>query len=173
MKLEANMKADLVGFKLYHNQETGTKITQLVISAKFTRDKARELLGVQFSSVAFAGLTHDGEIPVHGHSGVKVREFWERHNVKISGHGPFAVNPEWDGDVKPVKDEEAVVVRLKLPLVIEKKETIGDLALRFGDVIDLSFQASQQELPLGPAGLKIVEKRPSGNFGNSEMVVNG
>lgn len=169
MKLDATVKGDLKGFKLYYVEESNERITQLTVALKFTRDKARELLGSQFTAVAFAGLMHDGEIPVHGHSGVKVKEPWERHNLKIEGFGPFGVSPEWGGNVTPVKDEEAVIVPLRFPLVITDKATIGALALRFGEVVELALTASQQELPLDGAKAAIV-KRPSGPWGNAKAV---
>jgi hypothetical protein len=168
MRLDANFKADLTGFKLHYHEETGTLTATLSTLFKLSRKQSKELLGQTFHALAFAGLSFDGEIPLHAYTSVKPTECWEKHSVKLAGHGPFPVMPEW-GSVKPVKDEEAVLVELRLPLIIESKQVMGELACMFGESIDVHMKATQLELPLDGAAAGVV-KAPKGPWGNAQPV---
>ena len=168
MRLEAKLKADLSGFKLHRAEDSNVLTATLGITFKLDEATAKTHLGERFAALAFAGLSWDGEIPIHAHSGVKPNEVWEKHQLKIAGHGPFPVLPE-RGGVKPVKDEAAVLVDLRLPIFAENKVALGELAAKFGEIVDVDLAAAQGELPLGEAGM--VVKKNTGNWGNAQPVV--
>jgi hypothetical protein len=173
MRINANFKADLTGVKLNHDKETGTRTATPSVQFKVTEKEARSILGDTFYRTAFGGMADlgDGGGISFGYKKLTPAIVCEKHLLSICGHSNLAVMPEL-GDIVPTKDEAAVYVTLKFPLLVEGKSLVGDLAAAFGDVIDVHLTAAQLELP-GTTAANMVAKRGARNYGNNKPVAVG
>lgn len=167
MRIDANLKGDLVKVKASTDSDTGTKTITAVIVTKITDTEALRILGQDFHKLAFAAFSeHEGN-PVSLFKSIKPALGVEKHTVKIMGHGPFPVIPMLTG-IKPCKDERAVFATFELPLLFESVEFGGKLLDKLGEQLDVSLKAAQLEIP-GTEKAGIV-KNNAGPFGHGKAV---
>jgi hypothetical protein len=173
MKIKKKFKGDLATLKLHRNDDTDTLMGTIGILVKVAEDKAEALFGEIFHAAAFGTLTMDDEQPVWAYESMTPKLVCERHMLTILGLGPVPVQPKI-ASIKPVKDESAVIVELRLPIVLSTKQGGDDAAetvtglgaallAAFGKVVDVKLQPSQAELPG-------VSMKKTGNWGNEQPV---
>ncbi len=179
MKIQAEIRGDMVGFSLKHNPENGTRYANVSVAVSCDRDRTAELFGAELANLAFSAVTQpddkDGAAVSLGYKKLQPSAICEMHHVKICGHGPISAQPEIVSLV-PVKDDEKITATIKIPILIKKDSKLaGDLAIHFGEVIDVEFNPSQQSLNLVDGGSSqaqgVVTQR--GPFGNPKPVETG
>ncbi len=171
MRIDSDFKADVTGFKPHYHEETSTLCVTVAVTTEVDAKKSKEVLGDEFHRIAFGSMQEsddEGEpIFTFGYSKLSPRLICEGHMLHIAGFGPIPVQPKVKR-IEPVKQKDAVLVTIDLPLFVEKQELLGALVAQYGKTIDVKLVASQGELPLDGAR-KVVHKN-TGRYGNLEPV---
>jgi hypothetical protein len=159
------------GLALHYHEDTNTRTMTVALAVKVKEDEAKKILGEEFHATAFGPMTDiDGE-PIFRYKTLAPSLTCEIHRATIAGVGPVVCQPEVKS-ITPVRGEAAVIVDIRLPIKLEQPKLAGELAAKFGEVVDVSLQASQQQLPLGGAVVGIIKKR-TGPWGNAKPVAVG
>ena len=170
MRIDANFHADMRGLALHYHEDTSTRTMTVALAVKVKEEEAKKILGEEFHATAFGPMTDiDGE-PVFRYKSLAPALTCEIHRATIAGVGPVVVQPEIKA-ITPVKGEAAVLIDLRLPIKLENKKQL-ELAMSFGESVDVSLQVLQHELPLNGADVGVV-KKGTGPWGNAEPVAVG
>lgn len=178
MRMNSNLKADVVGIKHHHDRQTNGRVVTPVLEIRIKEQEARAMLGEEFYRVVFGTLRSEvleddqGERITFGWiSPLKPNVVVESHRVKLLGY-EYQVSPE-GLTVSCVDGERDVILTIKLPLPGDNEAFQGKLAMAYGATIDVGMNAVQATLPGIVGEPKHVKARKSGPWGNNRPVVVG
>lgn len=169
MEFNGKVTGTLQSFGTRATSGKGVNVSKALVSITMNPDELEEAMGQEMRELVFSSFRTIDDVVVCGYDKLKPQGTWEIHSIKFHKHAWRGVQPKIKG-ITPVKETEAVVINLELPLILEDgDELAGELHHKVKKTIKFQLDPSQQRLPLGEGGSAAVVK--DGPFGNPEHVV--
>jgi len=144
VRVEKKLKADLVNIRKSVDPESKEKTTTLVIRTKVLETEAAKVFGEALHTAAFASRTdRDGTMKWLVKSS-KPSIGFEKHMVKLLGHGPFPSLPRL-AKISAGTDTGHVLLDIHLPITVSKKAA-GELWDAQGETVDVEMYPTNGDL---------------------------
>jgi len=148
MKIILKTAADIVGFQIKRNKTHDGREASVDLDIGVKREDASKF-GEEFEALAFATMRVMENDKDGGNSfsflvdSIKPghRVVYEQHRIKIAGQN-ISEQPELLG-IRTVDGEARVVVRVRIPIGVDKAALISELATKVGQTIKVEFEPQQ------------------------------
>ena len=149
MEINATFDADLVGLKMKHDEYTGARTCTVEVVGTFGEDDLRNTFGAKLAALAFASMEIDDSGRARfGFREMKPTTICSKHTARMCAEELDTV-PEIKKLAPAGGGKQEVSVTIAMPVLITSQKMIGDIAMRFGEGIEIELQARQLPLPIG------------------------
>lgn len=151
MKINATLQGDF-GCKGIKATGSHARVFLGTLQAKFSEAEVESIFGETFANLAFTGLDmdEDGDV-TWGYKRCTPDVKCEKHTIEINGIAgnkrlSAAVIPEVT-KIQPSVDGPQVQVTINLPIELNDKLKLGELATAVGEVVEVAMEPQQRVLP--------------------------